>query len=385
MTYFDIMCKDHIVQRARIDGDLVEIGKYHSRLYNIVEDPKNWLKNRVEHSLRYKVIDLAKFTGLDKLEDYARYAHCVSVTDDIWLRVSGTNLKWHDVSPFYNRISKLQADMAIEGVMIPSGCTKQPSPQYQLHGSVDKCVKRLNGRTGIYMIKSCGEMPVEARMQRPYSEYFVQQLETSLGIKNCVKYEISEYMQDRGYPKPYCQCPIFTSDSVSLVDMSDQIYKHKQLQELKKMFKDNRDKAQYDTLCWMLVLDQLTLNIDRHNSNYGFLYDPDSLNIIGFAPIFDNDCSLGQTVGVRGYSFEEVYDSLINTYPKQQTGQFDETALGFITPEIYKKLLQNRDFRFDFKNIKYLQQQRRDFLNYLINRRINTVIKLTEKTYNIHN
>lgn len=43
----------------------------------------------------------------------------------------------------------------------------------------------------------------------------------------------------------------------------------------------------------MLVLDYLMVNTDRHTNNFGIIRDPDTLEWIGAAPIFDTGASLG--------------------------------------------------------------------------------------------
>ena len=42
----------------------------------------------------------------------------------------------------------------------------------------------------------------------------------------------------------------------------------------------------------MLVLDYLIANEDRHYNNFGFIRDAESLEWLGFAPIFDSGTSL---------------------------------------------------------------------------------------------
>ena len=43
----------------------------------------------------------------------------------------------------------------------------------------------------------------------------------------------------------------------------------------------------------MLVLDYLMVNTDRHTNNFGIIRDPDTLEWIGAAPVFDTGASLG--------------------------------------------------------------------------------------------
>ena len=42
----------------------------------------------------------------------------------------------------------------------------------------------------------------------------------------------------------------------------------------------------------MLVLDALVLNTDRHAGNYGMLFDTDTMQVSGMAPVFDHNQAL---------------------------------------------------------------------------------------------
>lgn len=71
----------------------------------------------------------------------------------------------------------------------------------------------------------------------------------------------------------------------------------------------------------MLVLDFIVANEDRHYGNFGLLRNPDTLECIGFSPIYDTGSSLGyRTITpfiVEGYDltckpFKEIYSEQIH-------------------------------------------------------------------------
>lgn len=68
----------------------------------------------------------------------------------------------------------------------------------------------------------------------------------------------------------------------------------------------------------MLVLDYLIANEDRHLNNFGLLRNADTLEWLGFAPIFDSGTSLGHnTTTAQLASYEAICKPFKKTHGEQ--------------------------------------------------------------------
>lgn len=68
----------------------------------------------------------------------------------------------------------------------------------------------------------------------------------------------------------------------------------------------------------MLVLDYLIANEDRHLNNFGLLRNVDTLEWIGFAPIFDSGTSLGHNTATAQLG---SYDAVCKPFKKTHGDQ----------------------------------------------------------------
>ena len=386
MTGYRLMNGNDEVAILDIIQNVVYVKEIKDKLPYWIRDPNEWLQNRAKIFGRANTLQLAKIAGINTTEDFVKIAKALSVTDTLWVDDMEHPIYWDKVNPYRNRISTLLANIAIDGWGITlTAKVDAPSPQYRLSGSVEKCVKR-EGKN-IYLYKTAGECWSDLAGKRPYSEYFASKLEEKLGFQDYTKYDIVEKevydeATNAKYVKPYCRCPIFTSEEVGLAECSDTKYiKYGIEQILKELPQTNKE-----TLREMILLDSIILNTDRHRGNFGFRVDNKTLQLIGIAPIYDNDCSLGATTSLQFKSFDEAYREIMTTTsPKTNMGDYDEQAIKVITPTLYKKLKSVGTIKFTRGNLMGISQNRVDFINYLINRRIKEIIQLTEKVYHINN
>ena len=377
------MNKDRCIAKLQIYKDDIEICQiYDERIFQLLYDYKSWIKYRLRVYDRDNLMQLTKNAGIEDTESYVRVVKAIQATDTFWVKTRKDDV-WDKVSPYRNRISRIVANLAINGYGKQQPVIRTPQPQYNINGQAEKCVKRLDGKTGIYLVKQSGELYWrETENVRPYSELCAQQVEWLLGFSNFTDYTVTEKQSIHGV-KPYSICKLFTDESKQFIDFQDQAIRLN-IAEILQQFKQRGLKKQHDTLSEMLFLDQLILNFDRHNHNIGYLYNPDNFKIIELAPIFDNDCGFGATEPVRGHTFEDAYDSIINTHqPRSGLWSFDQQAVIVANEQMYKKLRDIGHISLDFGGLKGPQKQRRDFMEYLVNRRRDEILTAIEKARGI--
>ena len=210
----------------------------------------------------------------------------LSLSDHYWINPQNSGLIWDQINFFDNPFSDDIGDVLF-------GKPKSElefdfsSPDNTSDGFLKKRWKLINGKR--CLIKG-GSNPFQ---QQPFNEVIATGIMERLGIPH-VPYTL---MWIEGYP--YSVCEDFVLPNTELVSAwrimktqkksnSDSVYQH-----FVKCCTNLGIKNIVHALDQMLVLDYIIANEDRHLNNFGLLRDPDTLEWIGMAPIFDSGSSLG--------------------------------------------------------------------------------------------
>lgn len=377
MSDFQLMNGNQVLADLRVLNDYIKIVKIYRSIPNYLRNIEEWIRHRTTLFGRQNVITLAKLAGINSSEDFLKIAKAISATDTIWVNDLQNPISWEKVNPYRNRISTILANIAIDGYNIQyHGQLNSPSPQYRISGSVDKCIKRHNNK--LYLYKTDGGCWSDKAGKRPYSEYFVTELEKKLGFREFAKYSVVEnesFDNDIGQKviKPYCICELFTNEKYGLVECEHTKYRNHTVIQLSKVF--NNSPRNLDIWREMMLLDSITLNYDRHTGNYGFIIDNNSFKLLGLAPIYDNDCALGALESIQNNNFNATFNKLKNEKrPKVDIGDYDELAYTVVNGYWYKKLKSIGKIKLTNNNFKGISQNRIDFMNYIINRRISEIL-----------
>lgn len=127
----------------------------------------------------------------------------------------------------------------------------------------------------------------------------------------------------------------------------------------------------------MIVLDYIIANEDRHMNNFGLLRNAQTLEWIGFAPIFDSGTSLGYNTATQNLL---VYEPICKPFKKSHHEQLslvsdyswiDFASLDGIEDEIHELLLG--------ENVeKYIDEQRRNAIITGLSERIENLKKIAK-------
>lgn len=228
-------------------------------------------------------------------------------------------------------------------------------------GMLPKCWIRRND--GVNLLKD-GTRDTESTAFEPYSEYFISQLETALGIDH-IEYDLDCY-----HERIVSSCKLITSKEVSMIPS---VYYFKNCSELPEYHAcaDRLDVG--DKLREMLVLDALTCNYDRHLNNIQFLVNSDTFEIIGLAPIFDNG------MGLCSHCKDENVEAFIeygNDHVPFAYYSFDDHIPQLMSKEMYNILDSIKDFCFiNHKEYPFFDE-RMNALNGFIQHRIHKLLEL---------
>lgn len=210
----------------------------------------------------------------------------LSLSDHYWIRPKDSGLTWDQINFFDNPFSDDMGDVLFGKPAKEDGFDFS-SPDNTSDGFLKKRWKIINGKR--CLVKG-GSNPFQ---QQPFNEVIATKIMERLNIPH-VHYEL---VWSDGYP--YSVCEDFVSPDTELVSAwrimqsqkksnNDSVYQH--FIKCCKGLGSQDIKALLDQ---MLVLDYIIANEDRHLNNFGLLRNPETLEWLGMAPIFDSGSSLG--------------------------------------------------------------------------------------------
>ena len=210
----------------------------------------------------------------------------LSLSDHYWIKPADSELTWQNVNFFENPFSEDVGD-ALFGIPPEKEGFDFSSPDNTSDGFLKKRWKILDEKR--CLIKA-GSPPF---LQQPFNEVIATKIADRLEICH-IPYTV---MWENGIP--YSVCEDFVTPDTELIPA----WRVMQIQK-----KDNQTSVyqHYRNCCealgvpnvahaldQMIVLDYLIANEDRHLNNFGLLRNPDTLEWLGPAPIYDSGSSLG--------------------------------------------------------------------------------------------
>lgn len=164
--------------------------------------------------------------------------------------------------------------------------------------------------------------------QEPFNEVIASYICKELNIPHV---EYSVFSKDNVY---FSSCPCFVTLALEFVNAKNIIrsfdYDFNSKDEY-SFFVDCCNKIGLNNiekdLCNLFIVDFIMANRDRHYRNFGFLRNPDTLEWIGIAPVFDTGLSLYS--GLSKYDLENenfISSKVITAKPFAQT-QLEQIAL----------------------------------------------------------
>lgn len=369
---YTLMNKDKALAYLEIEKNTAYITDIIGTLPGYIGNIYTWIEGRTSPIGRENINYLLKLAGIRNKAEYIEVTHGISLIDTFWLKKDTDTITWDKINPYKNRFSRIISEICLNGQYNYNGELRSPSPDYKLDGSVDKCWKRENGN--IWLYKTAGECWNSFSGLRPYMEYYASQVASELipNKTHYVPYSIKVSITNNGYRKPYCVCPIFTTEQYGLLQYGESKFKGTDLETLDNIL-DTRSKI---ILREMLVLDSLILNHDRHDLNYGFYVDNDTYRIKGMSPIYDNDCSLGYFVSLQSVdSLQEGYKLALQRQPKTEMGSYVEQARWAMTKELYQNI--KNMYPFHFKRLPSnidIEDERIEFMEYIVNNQIKAIL-----------
>ena len=243
---------------------------------------KWWLRRAVPIS-QGNIAALLQQEGIPSTQSLLVRNLGLSLSDHYWIKPSGSELTWKDVSPFSNAFSSL-SEAAPEQVYSPDAALQGDLIKKWMIVDNTRCL--LKGNRG-------------ANSQQSLNEVLASMLHEKQGFSNHVRYRPVKFTGS--VSEQYgCICGDFASETLEFIPAIDVVDSEK---------KDNAvstyehfihictthglpEQGVRGFLEYQILTDFVLTNTDRHLNNFGVLRDSRTLRFVQMAPIFDSGNSM---------------------------------------------------------------------------------------------
>lgn len=346
----------NIMNKNNIIGKIKWLGNYNMEIkdinlpYFIKRLGSDWVKDRTPPKHRTHIEELLKSLNLNTTKDIIDFSKGLSLTDTFWIKSENSNLTWEDVNLYNNdfdlTISKIAFEGGLQGIHFST-----TSPELTTDGMLPKCWHK--DKSGIYLKKGGSDLGINSG-QEPISEYIASQ------ILKVLDYPYVHYNLEIYRNKLVSSCKLLTNEEISMIP----IFYMLETPNYTSLLKYCKENNFIDDLYRIFIFDYIICNSDRHLRNIGLLFNSDTYEILGLAPIFDNGAGM-LSYYVLGDDFEDYQ----NKYIPYLYDDFEEFTAMFKSelkvPHNIERLLE-----FNFKPHPLIQDEERlNFLSAFIKQR----------------
>lgn len=229
----------------------------------------------------------------------------LSLSDCYWIMPRGEDLDWESVNLFSNEFIDTFGDITLNEDRPIDLRNKTKFDCASSPGELQKkwCIAK-DGRR--YMVKgNYGDS-----YQQSLNECFATILHKQQGFKNYTEYSPVKITVTGGTSGLGCISYDFCNENVESIPAWEllQTIKTRQNESLFYPFKEVcasfgiSDEAFTEFMDYEIMTDYLLSNTDRHMNNISLIRNPDTLEFLGFAPIYDSGNSM-----FYNFSYEQLY------------------------------------------------------------------------------
>ena len=280
----------------------------------------------------------------------------LSLSDCYWIRPREERLTWKDTNLFTNDFVDTFGEITINQDHMIDLRKETRFNCATSQGELQKkwCIDKEGRR---YMIKgNYGQS-----YQQSLNEIFAAKLHEQQGFSEYTHYSLVRLQVDGNVEGLGCMCYDFCSEDVECISAWEllQTIKIKQNESyyypLKKVcLKLGMSEEKFsDFIDYQIMTDYLITNTDRHMNNIAIVRNPDTLQVLGFAPIYDSGNSMFYNIpyeklsqvrldDIRTHSFIEKEIKLLQYVRNRSLVDIDKAEMDFL---IYVKDVLERHIR----------------------------------------
>lgn len=291
---------------------------------DITNGLRKWWNDRAIPLIQSGIRNNFNPNGVVLPSEYLQKNLGLGLTDYYWIKPIDSNLTWSQVSLFrndFNTKKNFEKEESEEGKFSPNASLLGNLEKYW---DIDKSGKRV-------LIKGNSDK----LSREAINEVIVSEINRLQGYDNYVTYNLLD-VDNRIY-KLACSCEDFSDEDNEFISAISVIESEKKRNEINYLehFKNiceehgmDRGQLQYD-LDYMLFMDFIISNTDRHWNNFGIIRDAKTLRFKRLAPIFDSGNSFF-VKEVVPRSLKEITGIEINSIKKtekQQLGLIEDKTI----------------------------------------------------------
>lgn len=333
----------------------------------------NWWNDRAVPQSRHGINQILHKLNVPNVNSLLLKNLALSLTDCYWVKPFGYEISWESVNLFNNDFSDPIGDLTFstKGDSKIKKATKF-SPNTSLQGELKK-KWIIDSNSDRLLVKG----NYGTSFQQSLNEYFASEINArQKNVPEFVKYSLYDLNSDLG-KSIGCVCKNFCNENLEFIsawDLSLSVKKKGNISEYDRFImlcvKNGLDE-QYvrNTLEYQICCDFIISNLDRHYNNFGILRNPDTLEFISLAPLFDFGNSMfwnfqaipsgdnllklkthsfleSETKMLKYVTSKDIFD--INTLPSDEFYHDLYSKDVNISEERYKKILNSYKSKIQF-------------------------------------
>ena len=307
-----------------------------------------WWRDRAIPKTRHGAKNALQRLGYSSTNSALVNNLALSLSDCYWIQPRGEGLTWKDTNLFTNDFVDTFGEITINQDHMIDLRKETKFNCATSQGELQKkwCIDREGRR---YMIKG----NYGHSYQQSLNEIFASKLHQQQGFSNYTPYSLAKVQVDGNVEGLGCMCYDFCSEEIECISAWEllQTTKIKQNESYYYPFKrvclaigiNEQDFS--DFMDYQIMTDYLMSNTDRHMNNIAIMRNPDTLQILGFAPIYDSGNSMFYNIpyeklnqvrldDIRTHSFIEKEIRLLQYVKNRNLVDINKAEMNF---EIYKK------------------------------------------------
>lgn len=330
-----------------------------------------WWRDRAIPKTRNGAKSALQRLGYDSTNSALVDNLALSLSDCYWIQPRGEDLTWAEVNLFTNDFVDTFGELTINGEQVIDLRNKTQFNCAASQGELQKkwCIDSSGRR---YMIKgNYGDS-----YQQSINELFATKLHEKQGFNCYTPYFETKVTVQGGFEGLGCLSYDFCSENLEMISAWELLQSIKIRQNesfyypLKRVclslgVKENEFDAFMD---YEIMTDYLLSNTDRHMNNISVVRNPDTLEILGMAPIYDSGNSMFYNIPfeqlnkihldqIETHSFVKREVKLLSYVKNRNLVDIDKAEMDFA---IYKKDIVERHIRIE--KIKELYERKRTSL-----------------------
>lgn len=318
MIKYSLMHKNDKCGTILFDENIGRITEYHDDRNGLspylgncdIKKIQKWWEMRAVPASRATMQQVINNANCLNTEVYLAKNLGLSMTDTYWIKPSGIDLSFDNV--------KFANLAAYSHGKIPYHNATSYDPNASLGGQMEKYWDLMH-KTPILVKES-----YKYYGQQSINEVFASIVHSRQPSNvEFVRYT-AEMTEDRGVQ---CKCPAFTSENIELLSAYEMVESRK-IQNSQALYdeyinicvENGIDYNQIqESMDYQTMTDFLITNTDEHLLNFGVLRDPNTMKLIGPAPIFDSGNSMFYSDGRKTpYTRAGILDIPITSFYKRE-------------------------------------------------------------------